>query len=290
MSAMLAVSAVGVPNAGAQSKEERAIRAIIDRHVQINSSVDPTVIKQGMNDLGAGPFYPLFTESVGSAAELEPMMDQMLSTVSARSFTVTSPIAIHAEKNLGWANYTWRADITFKDGNKRSFEGRTTIGFERQGKDWKAAHWQSSLVAPMPLSGKELEAEQQNIIQKERDAWEAYKNKQIDAFNDYYADDATAFNDDQAYRIKGKADILRGMEAEMKQADVLSYQILDPEVRIVGDTALLTYYYTYTATKDGKTSDSSGKFTIVFVKQGGKWRAIHEHMAANVSPRRMNRP
>ena len=275
-----------------QSKEEQAIRALIDRTIQANNSVDEKVVKQAMTDLGtgAGPFYPPFVQTAASVADLEALMTRTLSALSSRTFTVTGPVNIHAEKKIGWANYTWHVDATLRDGTKRSFDGRTTAAFDFEGKNWKYVHSHSSIAAPFPKSGKELEAEGQAIIKIERDAWEAYKNKQIDAFNDYYADDASAFGDEQAYRVRGKADIMRGMEASMKQEDLVSYQILDPQVQVLGDTALLTYYYTENSTKDGKTSENAGKATMVFVKQGGKWRALHAHMATNQAPRRMNRP
>lgn len=292
MSVMFVLSAFGVRPAAAQSKDEQAIRALIDRNIQANNSVDEKVIKQAMTDLGtgAGPFYPPFVQSAASVADLEPLMARIVATLSARAFKVTGPVAIHVEKKIGWANYTWHVDATLRDGSKRSFDGRTTAAFALEGKNWKYVHTHNSLAAPFPLSGKELEAEKQAIIQLERDVWEAYKNKQIEAFNGYYADDASAFSDDQAYRVRGKADILRGMEALMKTSDVLSYQILDPEVKVVGDTALLTYYYTENSMKDGKSSERAGKVSMVFVKQDGKWRALHEHMATNQAPQRMNRP
>jgi len=292
MGAMLVLSVFGARPAFAQSKDEQAIRALIDRSIQANNSVDEKFIKQAMTDLGtgAGPFYPPFVQSAGSVADLEPLMARIVATLSARTFKVTSPVSIRVEKKLGWANYTWHVDATLRDGSKRSFDGRTTAAFALEGKNWKYVHTHHSLAALFPLSGKELEAEGKAIIQLERDAWEAYKNKQIEAFNDYYAEGASAFSDDQAYRVRGKADILRGMEASMKMSDILSYQILDPEVKVLGDTALLTYYYTYSAMKDGKSNDSAGKISIVFQKQDGKWRALHEHMAANESPRRANRP
>lgn len=177
--AALALPILAARPAWAQTKEEQAIRALIDRNIQANSSVDEKVVKQVMGDMGAGPFYPPFAQSVSSAAELELMMSRILSAVGSRTMTVTGPIQIKAEKKLGWANYTWHVDATFRDGTKHGFDGRTTAAFELQGKNWKYAHWHSSLAAPFPLAGKELEAEGQAIIQIERNAWEAYKNKKI---------------------------------------------------------------------------------------------------------------
>ena len=245
--AAVALPVLAARPAWAQSKQERAIRALIDRNIQANNSVDEKLVKQATADLGtgAGPFYPRFEQSAGSTGEIETLMMRSLTAASSRTFTVTEPVTIHAEKKTGWANYTWHTDITLRDGTKRSFDGRTTAAFALEGKNWKYVHWHNSIATPRPKVGKELEAEEQAIIKLERDGWEAYKNKQIEAFNDYYADEASAFMDDQAYRVRGKADILRGMEGAMKQSDLLSYQMLDPQVHVLGDTALLTYYSTF---------------------------------------------
>jgi ketosteroid isomerase-like protein len=266
----------------AQSKEEQAIRAVIDCNVQAYNSVDPKVVMQSMVDVAGGPFYPPFAPSAATPADLEPLLTRILDAASSRTFAVTGPIQIKAEKKLGWANYSWHAEVTFRDGTKRGFDGRTTAAFELQGKAWKYVHWHSSLATPFPKTSKELEADGQAIIQVERNAWEAFKSKNLPAMQDYYADGATAFSDDQAYRIKGKADILSAKEASMKQSDLLSYKMLDPQVQVLGDTAVLTYYFTESSMEGGKASNHAGKISMVFVKQDGKWRALHEHVAANL--------
>lgn len=278
----LGVQIVDVCPALAQSPDERAIRALIDRTIQGNNSVDEKVVKQSMTDMGtnAGPFFPPFTASVGTATELDRLVSRILALVSARSFTVTGPMTVRAEKNVGWANYTWRADVTFKDGTQRSFDGRTTATFVREGKTWKYAHWHSSLAAPFPVTSKEREVEGQAILKIERDAWEAAKNKQLNSFVDYFAEDASIFSESQAYRLRGRADIMRDLEASFKQVDLQSYQILDPQVQVLGDTALLTYYFTESGVRDGKSFTNSGKISMLFMKQDGKWRALHEHISA----------
>jgi ketosteroid isomerase-like protein len=279
----LGVTMLVVRPVQAQSREESAIRALIDRTIQVNNSVDANVVKQEIADMGpgAGPFYPPFAASVSSPADLQPLVDRILAAVSARTFSATSPITVRAEKNQGWAAYTWHAEVTFKDGTRHGFDGRTTAAFVRDGRNWRYAHWHSSLVAPYPLSGKELDAEGQNILQIERDAWEAAKNKNLEAFNGYWADDASVFSEGQAYRLKGKADVMRDMEAWFKQVNLQSYQMLDPQVEMLGDTALLTYYFTESGQRDGRSFSTAGKISMVFVKQDGKWRALHEHISTN---------
>ncbi|HUU14476.1 MAG TPA: nuclear transport factor 2 family protein [Terriglobia bacterium] len=268
--------------ARAQSRDERDIRAVIDRAIQASSSVDAKVVQQSFGDYsaGAGPFFPPFTASLNSVADVESATTQTLGQLSARAVTPTGPINIKVDKNLAWAEFPWKYDLTFKDGTRRSYEGRSTVTFTRERKNWKIAHWHHSVPAPLPLTGSALQAEADAILNIERDAWEAAKNKNLDALSDYFAEDASMFGEGQAYRVRGKADLMRAMEAWISQRDLLSYQMLDPQVQVVGNTALLTYYFSVTGTSGGKNFTRSGKISMVYVKQDGKWRVLHEHSSA----------
>ena len=266
-----------------QSRDERAVRALVDRLVQANNSVDEKVARQPLADLAqnGGPFFPPFMVAVDSASGLDPMLTQLLSQVSARTFSMSGPLALQVDKNLGWAAFPWRAELTFNDGTRRSLEGRTTLAFARDGKDWKVSHWHSSLPAVFPPSASVLNAEGQAILQIERNAWEAVKNKQVDLMADYFTDDASMFVADQAYRVSGKAQIMSDLKGWVSRSDLHSYQLLDPQVQVFGNTALLTYYFSETGVSGGKDFSEAGKFSVVFVKRDGKWRAIHEHESTN---------
>jgi len=102
-------------------------------------------------------------------------------------------------------------------------------------------------------------------------------NKQVAALGDYFTDDASYFDETQAYRVRGKADILRALHDELRQVTVPSYQMLDPQVQVVGNTALVSYYFTELGLTDGKEFSSAGRISTVFVKQDGGWRALDEH-------------
>lgn len=273
----------GASAALAQSQDERALRALLDRGFQTSSSVDEKVVKQALTDFSgsAGPFFAPFTASFASVAEMEAHLGKMLPLLSARSFASTSPITLRVDKNLAWAAYTWHAELTFKDGTKRGFDGRSTVTFVREGKNWKFAHGHSSMPASLPPTAEATNAEAQAILQVERNGWEAVKNKQPQALADYFTDDASLFDESQAYRVKGKAEILNALEGWLRQSELRSYQILDPQVQVFGDSALLTYYFTEAGLSGGKEYSNAGKISIVFVKQGNTWKAMHEHRSVN---------
>jgi ketosteroid isomerase-like protein len=269
--------------ARAQGRDERDVRAILDRSVAAANSVDPRLVLQSLADYGraGGPFYLTFTSSVASGAELEAGVRDELQRISARSFTLTGPLTLNMDKNTAWAAYTWHADLSYKDGSRAGFDGRTTQTFVREGKNWNIAHRHDSLAAPALLTSSTRDAEAQEVIAIERNAWDALVKKQLPALANYFADDFSMFEDGQAYRVRGKAEGMHRLEAWTEQTTLQSYQMMDPQTQVLGDTVMLSYYFTESGVSGGRDFSDSGKISTVFVKQQGTWRALHTHRSVN---------
>jgi ketosteroid isomerase-like protein len=271
------------PSLFAQSKEERAVRALIDRLVAAHNSIDPAIVRQVMAEHGpaAGPFFPPFAPRVDSVAELETQALQLLSILGSRSFATTSPVTVHVDRKNAWSSFTWHAELTFKDGTRRTYEGRSTWVFAQDGKNWKLKHWHSSLPATPPLTAAALKTTEESILAGERAAWEARKSGQTSALENYFAENASYFDDSQAYRVRGKQEVLRGWAGLATETRLRSWHMLDPRVQVLGDTALLTYYFTESGIAAGKEFNKAGKISVIFVRENGSWRALHYHRSVN---------
>ncbi len=269
--------------AQAQSREESEVRSLLDRSIRAANSKDDKLLRQNLAEHSAsgGPYFPPFAMSLASTAEVEAMVNQNQGQVTSRSYEATSPITVRADKNLAWAAYAWRAAFTYKDGTSHSYVGRSTATFVREGKNWRFAHWHNSIVAPPPLTAAVRDAETQKVIETERDAWEAVKNRQPASLADYFADDVTVFVEGSAYRLSGKANVQRSVAALIENTELRSYEMLEPQVALLGDTALLTYYFTESGVAGGKEFSSAGKITKVLAKRDGAWRVLHEHRSVN---------
>ena len=81
--------------------------------------------------------------------------------------------------------------------------------------------------------------------------------------------------------MTGKANLVRGLAVDMESTELRSYQMLEPQVRVLGDTALLTYYFTEEGFSTGKEFSNAGKISVVFVRRDGTWRALQEHRSTN---------
>ncbi len=69
-------------------------------------------------------------------------------------------------------------------------------------------------------------------------------------------------------------------EAEVRAGIKRNYQITHMEVRVYGNTAVVTGYLTGTRTQpDGTVIQMRDRRTGVFVKQGGQWKEVHHHQS-----------
>jgi hypothetical protein len=86
-------------------------------------------------------------------------------------------------------------------------------------------------------------------------------------------------------------DILYGREACLKSwqnfartAQIHRWEELAPDVRLYGDTAIVTYYFDMSFDMNGKTIGMGGRDMFVLVKEDGRWRAVADQFSAYPGP------
>ncbi len=116
-----------------------------------------------------------------------------------------------------------------------------------------------------PAKAGKSGANESTITDLEKSAWEAYKNKQADAFKalmskDYYG----------VYAEGVKT--LDGELADMAKSDLRDYSFSDIKVVFPHPKmAVMTYKAKLQATADGKDISGTYNSGSVWVQQGGKW-------------------
>ena len=121
--------------------------------------------------------------------------------------------------------------------------------------------------ASPPNSGKAAPNESA-ISDLEKSAWEAFKNKQADAFKTLLSKDYCGVYADGVKTLDGEV-------ANMTKTDLRDYSFA--EVKVVfphAKVAVITYKATQHSTSGGQ--DMSGTFNCgsVWVQQGGKWVGV----------------
>ena len=274
---------VSAPALLAESKDERAIRILIDRYKQATNSTDDAFVKRLLSEISpaGGPFYTPFGDVSRSVTDLKKEIEHNLQTLASRRFSITTPFSIQIDGKMAWTSYNWRMETVHRDGNQHSLKGRDTLIFAKQGKHWKLRHLHSSLPASLPPTKGSIQVDAKAILDQEHAIWAALRDQQMDTVETSLDEDYSTLQDGQAYRIQGKNAYLSNAGDWISQNELRSFQLLDPKLEILGDTALLTYYYISSGLSNDEPFSNSGKATSVYVRKDGKWLALHHHNTLN---------
>ncbi len=122
------------------------------------------------------------------------------------------------------------------------------------------------------------------IIAREKASVEAWQRKDKAFFADFMSDDSTYFNSFSPYLdADPKANFLPKFEQYAEMFKFNDFQMYNPRVQVYGDTAVLTYNSSVSATFGGQPLNYTAKVTSVYVKQGNTWRVVHGHESMNPS-------
>ena len=111
-------------------------------------------------------------------------------------------------------------------------------------------------------------ANESTISDLEKSAWEAYKNKQADAFRKLMSKD---YYGTYAEGIKN----LDREVADMAKTDLREYSLADMKVVFPSaDVAVITYKTTIQLTSEGKDMSGTYNSGSIWVKKGGKWLEV----------------
>jgi uncharacterized protein (TIGR02246 family) len=86
---------------------------------------------------------------------------------------------------------------------------------------------------------------------------------------------------------------VRSDPAAVKAYFVAAFQALpkatvkfgDQLIRVYGDAAINTGYYTFSYVKDGETKSIPARYSFTYVKDGDNWKIVDHHSSAMPAPR-----
>ncbi len=108
--------------------------------------------------------------------------------------------------------------------------------------------------------------------------WDAIEKGDVNRYASHVHPDFTAFGENDTYLTVGKDLEIRGITSYLQRYRDVHTEMRHPDVKIRGDVAWITYYWTDEGyTVEGERVTSQGKSTRIFVKENGKWLCIHGH-------------
>lgn len=140
------------------------------------------------------------------------------------------------------------------------------------------------LMAGSGESASQRQTVADEIIARERASFAAWQRRDKAFYADYWADDFTEFLPSNPY-LDTKANLMPKFEQLTEAWKITDFQMYNPHVQVYGDVAVLTYNESISGKYEGQPSSYTGKVTMVYVKQGGRWRGVHYHESMNPSAR-----
>ncbi len=110
--------------------------------------------------------------------------------------------------------------------------------------------------------------------------WDAIEQGDVERYASYIHPDFTSFGENDLYLNAGKDYEVRNIDDYLERAQDVHTEMHQPQVTVIGNVAWITYYWTDSGTLEGQRFTSRGKSTRIFVKQDGRWLAIHGHYTA----------
>src|SRR5262249_30498938 len=120
----------------------------------------------------------------------------------------------------------------------------------------------------------------EEVIAREKASFDAWQRKDKAFYEEYWSDAMTEFLPDNP-RLVTKAETMPKFEQIVDHWKLNSLEMIDPDVRVYGDIAILTYREAVSGSAAGQASQYTGKVTMIYVREGERWRGVHYHESKN---------
>ena len=132
----------------------------------------------------------------------------------------------------------------------------------------------SIAVLSNAVLAQEWSARQQEVWKSVEHWWELYKNNDVEGVKALFHKDYAGWSWD-AYATESQAGALKWASYMNPKDTKIAYINLKPlDILVMGDVAVLHYYYSKRHTVEGKETVEQGRWTDVWKKEGGKWLLI----------------
>ncbi len=108
------------------------------------------------------------------------------------------------------------------------------------------------------------------------DAWTKGDASDLDAF---FHHDMVAITATDRERIEGREACVASWKAFADTAKIHHWKEIDPQIRLYGNTAVVTYYFDMSFDLGGRTIEMGGRDMFVFIKEEGKWLAVADQFS-----------
>lgn len=128
-----------------------------------------------------------------------------------------------------------------------------------------------------PLAAQEWSAAQKEVWKNVETYWSLYAKGDYEGFQSFIHPDYRGWSNSSVLPTT-KDSHGKFLAYAMKNFKILVYDITPVAIQVYGNFAFVDYYFKMIEKEnEGKTTNSSGRWTDILLKQGGKWLMIGDH-------------
>lgn len=120
---------------------------------------------------------------------------------------------------------------------------------------------------------------ERELLRLEEEQVAAFNRRDIAAALASFSPHVVGFSSTRHERLSGWEALRETFEYYLRQAEVVRYQISEPLVQTLGDTAIMSFYWTVTLQDGEHRREIQGRGTHVFHQEDGQWKIVHEHFS-----------
>jgi uncharacterized protein (TIGR02246 family) len=128
-----------------------------------------------------------------------------------------------------------------------------------------------------------IQARQSPERQVERLALEinqAFVRNDLEGVARHVAPDITWISHTSTERQDGRDVFVKALRQTMARKRTISWQERNIRVQVLGEAAVVSFFYTHHARFGDRTVDRLSRATYVFAKRQGQWLLVHDHSSA----------
>jgi ketosteroid isomerase-like protein len=118
---------------------------------------------------------------------------------------------------------------------------------------------------------------QREIVNIEKSIVKLFNEQNIKEILQYFNKDFVGFSSTKHERVTNLTQLKKTFLHYLEEGDTVTYKIQNLKVKIYGEAALTTFYWTVDINKKKKTKTINGRGSHVFLMMDSGWSIVHEH-------------
>lgn len=124
-----------------------------------------------------------------------------------------------------------------------------------------------------------MDSIEQGVADIEKTMMKLFNKGDIDGILKLFNDDFVGFSSTKHERLTKLAQLKKTFLYYLKEGDSVKYSIKNLKVKIIGESALATFYWQVDIKKKSKVKSIDGRASHVFILKDDKWKIVHEHFS-----------